>query len=98
MTSHKTQTQRITEVLERNGQIGRNQCLSMSPATYIPACKLIWICRPIHSMQSRPAPAHGAQILTDVLLDRAKSSATFFNGQRFPKDIFLSGDNYPVVS
>jgi len=45
-----------------------------------------------------PAPAHGAQILTDVLLDRAKSSATFFNGQRFPKDIFLSGDNYPVVS
>jgi hypothetical protein len=84
MTSHKTQMQRISEVLECEGQIGRNQGLSMSPATFIPACKLIWICRPIHSMQSRPGPAQGAQILTDVLLDRAKSSATFFNGQPFP--------------
>ncbi len=41
MTGHITQTQRITEVLERDGQISRNQCLSMSPAIGRLACRIV---------------------------------------------------------
>jgi Helix-turn-helix domain len=32
MTPHKSQNQRIIDLLERDGRVSRNQCLSMFPA------------------------------------------------------------------
>jgi len=45
MTERKSQVARIIEILERDGQISRNQCLSMFPAI----TRLAVECRPTGS-------------------------------------------------
>ena len=54
--------------------------------------------RTIHSMQSRPAPAQGAQVPTLLDWTDPKSSATCFIGEPFLEDIFLSRDRDPTFS